>query len=76
MKGEIPYLLSLIPHPSSSHHGFSIVETICSASRWMARWWLVAIDWPTSGTTLLAALKFTAALGMGWAGISRTGTPR
>ena len=55
------------------HHGFSISETICSARRWMARWWLVAIDWPTSGTTLLAALMSTAALGTGTGGISRTG---
>ena len=42
----------------------------------MARWWLVAIDWPTSGTMLLAALISTAALGTGTSGISRTGEPR
>ena len=38
----------------------------------MARWWLVATDWPTSGTMLLAALISTAAAGTGTSGISRT----
>ena len=61
MRSLYPSSLSLIP----LHHGFSISETICSARRWMARWWLVAIDWPTSGTTLLAALMSTAAAGNG-----------